>query len=183
MPSGGKASLGEPPDADISMTNCARPSLDAANARVSRARDHIHELQRRTRATLRARKSNMFVSGGRESSGVCEDSTHSDSVPANEPLPVDPTISILVGEVAYNLRAALDYLVYELSIVDSPRQEPTMTQFPICSSPGSWERSRRTRIRLLSDAHVTDIKKLQPATGAGGRRCSGTSPTLTNTSD
>ena len=43
-------------------------------------------------------------------------------------------VSILVGEAVYNLRAALDYLVYELAWLDSGQIQDD-TQFPIENSP------------------------------------------------
>ena len=96
---------------------------------------------------------------------MLEDSTHSDSVPAGEPLMVQPITSILVGEAVYNLRAALDYLVYELSLLDSPKKDVRWTQFPIADNIDAWDKSCKSRIKYLSDRHISEIRKLQPAFG------------------
>jgi hypothetical protein len=56
------------------------------------------------------------------------------------PFPIPEEISIVVGEICYNLRAALDYLVYELARLDSGCIQ-NGTQFPI-------EYKKRTSIEI-----------------------------------
>jgi len=76
---------------------------------------------------------------------------------------------VLVGEVCYNLRAALDYLVFELAINDSGSVQD-QTQFPMESSPGGFAvkrdpMRRECQLRGLSCTHIADIEKLQPYNG------------------
>jgi hypothetical protein len=72
---------------------------------------------------------------------------------------------ILVGETVYNLRAALDYLVYELS------GRRSGTQFPIedckLSKDGKYgfDTRRKTYLNGLTDAQVEAIESLQPYVG------------------
>src|SRR5215831_11863276 len=97
-----------------------KPSLEGAYARIRRAGGHIDELKKRE----------PTVSG-----------TQSDWTPEawgsltmrDEDVP-DPIISVLIGEAVYNLRAALDYLVYELAFLDTGSIKDG-TQFPIDYSP------------------------------------------------
>lgn len=72
-----------------------------------------------------------------------------------------PEIGILVGETVYNLRAALDYLVYELAILDSGHVQEK-TQFPIESCESEWESNQDRRLAGLNPTHKALIKCLQP---------------------
>jgi hypothetical protein len=47
-----------------------------------------------------------------------------------EALPAPAIAPIIIGEICYNLRCALDYLVFELARLDSGRS-PQLIQFPI----------------------------------------------------
>jgi hypothetical protein len=79
----------------------------------------------------------------------------------------------LVGEIIYNLRAALDYLVYELACFDS-HQIVEGTQFPIDSKEsGFLHRGKQNPalsekgiyLRGVSIAHVTLFQQYQPCYG------------------
>ena len=98
-----------------------KPSLDNAYARVRRAEHHLSKLKSESPGIL---SSVLGWAEGQEGLVVPD-------------LPVDdgitslpPTFGIRVGEAIYNLRAALDYLVYELAILDSGNVQQG-TQFPI----------------------------------------------------
>jgi len=69
---------------------------------------------------------------------------------------------ILVGEIFYNLRAALDYLVFELAKCDSGIEQDN-TQFPIEDSKERFKRSiDRGRLKGINPSHVAAIERLQP---------------------
>lgn len=72
--------------------------------------------------------------------------------------------SVLVGETAYNLRAALDYLVYELAFLDSGEKRE-QTQFPITSSLEVFASTGERRLVGVSQRHVAVIEGLQPYKG------------------
>lgn len=81
-------------------------------------------------------------------------------------------LPVIAGDIVHNLRAALDYLVYELSLLDSKGQVKDGTQFPIedvKSNPKNPARcfdGRRTSyLKGLSDAHAAAIELLQPYNG------------------
>jgi hypothetical protein len=93
---------------------------------------------------------------------------------AEKTLPPD-IISVLIGEIAYNLRVALDYLVYGLAAIDSGSIQ-NGTQFPIEDDPevfrgrqtGKHPVTGRPVARYLigiNIAHVALIEKLQPYNG------------------
>jgi hypothetical protein len=79
-------------------------------------------------------------------------------------LPLDLKFSVLVGEICYNLRAALDYLVYELARLDSGSTQDD-TQFIIADSPSKFEEQRPRRLIGFSTAHAAAIERLQPYSG------------------
>jgi hypothetical protein len=84
-------------------------------------------------------------------------------------LPIPYEIPIRIGETIYNLRAALDYLIFALSWHDSGI-EPTderagRLQFPIFSDPQVFERRRNTILEGVSDPHVAMLRDYQPCEG------------------
>ncbi|MGA3166175.1 MAG: hypothetical protein ABSF14_08640 [Terriglobia bacterium] len=95
------------------------------------------------------------------------------SVSRNQDLlvPIPKDVSIIVGEVFYNLRAALDYLVYELARQDSGIRQDA-TQFiiedvrsdPKEKSRGFEPRSKRS-LRGLNPRHIDQIESFQPYKG------------------
>src|SRR5262249_11398095 len=93
-------------------------ALHGADIRVQRADDHLKELKR-LEAGLP--KPNVIEERDFLGGAVTIERITKDEIP--------PMTSILIGEVVYNLRAALDYLVYELAILDSGSIQDG-TQFP-----------------------------------------------------
>ena len=77
---------------------------------------------------------------------------------------IPTTISILVGEIIYNLRAALDYLVFELALLDSGREQKK-TQFLICNRKDDFTEQWCSRLKGINEAHVAAIEALQPYRG------------------
>lgn len=89
--------------------------------------------------------------------------------------PLPPIFSILVGETIYNLRAALDYLVYELAFLDVGQIQKG-TQFPIENWPPdkrllnafkkSWAPKGKHRYLCgINPEHKAPIRRLQPFAG------------------
>jgi hypothetical protein len=78
--------------------------------------------------------------------------------------PTPPEMAVLIGEWAYNLRAALDYAVYETAVIASRRRPPMGAgelQFPVYESKEAFDRSR-WRLRALRDHHVELLEHMQP---------------------
>lgn len=71
---------------------------------------------------------------------------------------------IVTGELIYNLRAALDYLVYQLAFLDSGRPRGR-TQFPIEKCKENSERRRNGYLKGVNDIHRAHIETLQPYSG------------------
>jgi hypothetical protein len=134
----------------------AKHPLDPAFARINRADDHLRALadkvEKRSLAQIDAFS---LLPNPEQPRSIKLD------FGAAVALPLDFIFGILVGEICYNLRAALDYLVYELAILDSGSIQ--RTQFPIDPSPAVFNaRTNRGFLQGVSSAHVEKIEKLQP---------------------
>jgi hypothetical protein len=73
-------------------------------------------------------------------------------------------LSLVFGEMLYQLRAALDSLVHETAIVvcgEDPPPRAGQLEFPISASPESFKRSAR-KIAPLADHHKVWIEDMQP---------------------
>lgn len=83
------------------------------------------------------------------------------------PADIPPIVPILVGETAYNLRAALDYAVGQLSLLRIPKRrgDARKNQFPIEHSPQKFRKRRSTFLYGLDESDVKAIRQLQPFRG------------------
>lgn len=82
---------------------------------------------------------------------------------------IPDAIPIRVGEIAYNLRCSLDYLVFALAWHDTG-VEPfgawaRNLQFPIETKPKVFEGRRTTMLKGVSDPHIAMIREYQPCEG------------------
>jgi len=145
--------------------------LDGAYKRFGRANEHLLDLERRISILLkedfkRAAKETQFIRPKRGANPI-------PFLVFKFPPKLPPAIySIIVGEIIYNLRAALDYLVYELACFDS-KQEVEGTQFPIEDSEKKFDyricgievNGKGRYLKGVSLEHVAAIKRLQPFNG------------------
>lgn len=131
--------------------------LDGAFDRVDRAEEHLVDLKRRISEWSVAYRNTALADFN---------SRGSDEPLRGPQLHTVPSIfSILLGEICYNLRAALDYLIYELAREDSGIDQDG-TQFPIEDTPEGFQaRIDRGSLYGLNPDHVTAIEALQPYHG------------------
>ena len=135
----------------------SKPSLDAAYARLDRAKEHLTELHKEIEQALKS-----GITLGPSVSGLFKVTVY----------PLPKVVPILVGETMYNLRMALDCLVFQLAYLDSGHVQKN-TRFPIVDHVEAW----RTQITgsgtrklgrwklwlpLLTPAHLTALEQLQP---------------------
>jgi len=146
--------------------------LNGAYKRVNRASKHLSDLKRGIKVFRQYKIDSISVDYQRIRNHIKHESIYIRNV-RSRPIPVPQEFSILVGEIIYNLRAALDYLVYELACFDS-KQEVEGTQFPIENSPETFDtrvrdikgkRRNKKYLKGVSPEHVTAIKRLQPFNG------------------
>jgi hypothetical protein len=76
--------------------------------------------------------------------------------------------SIYIGEIAHNLRSALNYSIYQLALLNTVPEtvaSSKILQFPIFDSPADFRKKGKRMIRLLKPEHQTLIEGLQPYEG------------------
>jgi len=141
------------------MVNYAIHPLDCAHERVVRAGEHL--------GCLEIEIARVFE---RQANGV---TFQLDPIPPHYAINVRPPqetffgmrIGILVGEICYNLRSALDYLIFELANLDSGAPQDG-TQFPITDAKKKFDGyGRTTHLKGVNDTHVAAIEDLQPYNG------------------
>jgi hypothetical protein len=71
---------------------------------------------------------------------------------------------ILIGEVCYNLRSAMDFLVYNLAWLDAGRVQDG-TQFPIETKEKGFAGRKDTWLKGINPIHVAELEVLQPYRG------------------
>lgn len=140
--------------------------LDGCYERVARAREVLEDLKRRADDICEAKRDGVLIE--RKPGRVrLSDGREVDAVIGKAKFPIEPVpliISILVGEIVYHLRTALDYLIYELAQFDAKEVIKT-TQFPMEEFEKGFEGRRNSFLKGVSDEHVAAIKHLQPFEG------------------
>jgi hypothetical protein len=141
--------------ATIKHPASGRHPLDHASARARRAEEHLADLVK-----LVARRTEMQE----QAIGVYLHPQRADQVVVNSTrhLPLDLKFSVLVGEICYNLRAALDYLIYELARLDTGSIRKR-TKFLIEDCPKQFVGNIKDM--GLTAAHVAAVERLQPYRG------------------
>src|SRR6266568_1162319 len=140
----------------------AKPSLDDALARVSRANEHIASLEREIAAVLSPDRTIRLAASAGLGGGA-------------QYISAPPILAILIGETLYNLRAALDYLVFELVYLDAGKPK-SGTKFLIEDTVEGWDKHlpnfnmsgherRKLWLDKLTAAHQAALKALQPCHG------------------
>ena len=102
-------------------------------ARLRRARNHISEVQQRISALQETQPSSIQ----REPTGP---DGWAYLVKIHRPIPAD--LSAAVGDAVANMRAALDYIAYELArhhVGTMNDSEEAATEFPICKDKAAFE--------------------------------------------
>lgn len=132
--------------------------LDGAFQRIDRAKEHLLEFSQLL-DSFRQRYLDAVTIYFNPDPPYHAHVIHPGLTPVTEHL-----LGIVVGEICYNLRSALDYLVYELAFSDSGCVQDG-TQFPIDDTPKKFAGNIPTRLKGLSAAHVAAIERLQPYNG------------------
>jgi hypothetical protein len=98
--------------------------LDCSFERVYRADERLRDL-RNMHAAIKREHNNLVVS---EFQAKGWENIHGDGIQVNMSIPIG--FGICMGEICYNLRTALEYLIFELAKLDSGVSQ-NGTQFPI----------------------------------------------------
>jgi hypothetical protein len=128
--------------------------LNSSFERVIRAGEHLTDLRKRLTNVVRQQEDSVIVE-------FDPDPPHDlNLIPLSETF-VTMRIGVLIGEICYNLRSAIDYLVFELSKLDSGGLQAG-TQFPIVDTERVFTERARTWLKGINPAHVAAIERLQP---------------------
>jgi hypothetical protein len=134
-------------------------SFYSALHRVRRAEEHLSELYRLLFELRERYKYSVFFKPNPDTPD------HIQWGLRDEVIRVPPTIGVIVGETCYNLRGALDYLIFALATLDSG-SEQAGTQFPIEDRVKGFEhRKARGWLSGINPAHLAAIERLQPYKG------------------
>jgi hypothetical protein len=130
--------------------------LGPAFARVNRAEEHLTDFTQCVHTRLKAQRDAIILK---------MDPDKPDNIFVDRGnIPFAYEFSILLSEICFNLRAALDYLVYQLAILDSGSVKEK-TQFPIEDCKKDFESRKKGWLKGLNSAHVAEIEALQPYNG------------------
>lgn len=80
-----------------------------------------------------------------------------------EPAPVE--LSLVLGEILYELRAALDNALYIACVVisgDDPPPHANLIEWPICNSAADWKNKTRRISRAVNPRLLACLEKIQP---------------------
>jgi hypothetical protein len=141
----------------------ARSLFAGAVVRLERGSEHLADIKLRLDRLRQSNPDRVVDEGDPDIVYIAQLRPPHDRYPM---LPVSDVlmISVVIGELIHNLRAALDYLIYGLAWIDSKRFHK-MTQFPIYSCEDDFTRDGLTKLKGLSDEHIARIKELQPYNG------------------
>ena len=139
------------------MRDYLRHPLDSCFERVRRADEHLADLQERIETVRRQQQDSITV--------------QFDANPPHNPIFgvftktfVTMRIGILIGEICYNLRGSLDYLVFELAKLNSGSTQHG-TQFPIEDTKKGFEWRKSRWLKGINPSHIAAIERLQPYMG------------------
>jgi hypothetical protein len=132
--------------------------LDGCRERVKRANEHFGELEREITALFEKQANAVPFN-------LDTKPPHS---AVNVRLPSETFAGVrlgtLVGEICYNLRCALDYLVYALAELDAGSPQKG-TQFPVMDTANDFAGRGKAMLNGINPAHVAKIEGLQPYNG------------------
>ena len=74
---------------------------------------------------------------------------------------------LLVTQIVESLRTSLDYMVFELSVLNKPDLNERVPQFVIADSESEFARQAKTRLRHLTAEQRSFVEQIQPYNGNG----------------
>ena len=139
------------------IKNSNSVTFEGINAKVVRADDRLASLKD---------EMNRFCKELRQSVNreVREDTDEQVWIYRGETPKVPLEWSVRIGEILYNLRSALDHLVWQLVLVNgqTPGRHNT---FPIVTDESKWDEEKTRKLKGISQRDEEMIRRLQPYTG------------------
>jgi hypothetical protein len=130
-------------------------------AKIERAEEHIRNFDAESRAFFQRNQYRVIIHDDPETGNRLFHARFIDE-------PTD-RFSIIIGDVAHNLRSALDHLAWQLILANGGTPKIEKTSFPIFkappTTPQNYESAIRGKICGASDEAVRIIKELKPYKG------------------
>jgi hypothetical protein len=127
--------------------------MEGADAKISRAEEHLKTIQTEALAFLRSVVHRTILKADAEKAWFVY--WIDDSVP-----PI--RLSAVIGDCIFNMRSALDNLVCGLARTRQSDCACAHLKFPICSKPELWEKNWRENLKGVPADAQSAIKELQP---------------------
>lgn len=127
--------------------------LDGPRGKIERAKDHLADLQAKVRQFLADGPYSVFEE--------VDADTGENVVRVRVRLPVPPRVTAIVGDLAHNLRSALDYLARQLVLANGSTPD-TSTEYPIFWDPKAYKAGFARKVRGMSKPAVALIDRTQP---------------------
>jgi hypothetical protein len=147
--------------------------LDGAYARIDRADKHFKELETIIERFRKTKKDEFFAKRNHTTMPVHRNMKMYMRTIGAELTSVPVDAAVVVSDVIHNLRAALDYLIYELACENFPNVAHNGTQFIIKDSKADtkspsgkiirgFDSESATRLKGLLTHQISAIENLQP---------------------
>lgn len=135
-------------------------NLTSCRAKLKRARVHLEELNSLTKATFSV-EANCPTVGIKFDDQTGEHVHYISHCPDYSDL--FEQVGLIAGDAVQNTRAALDHLVYALTVWHTGGHvlKPNATQFPICDSPRGFEPDAKRRLSEIHLLHIAGIERFQ----------------------
>lgn len=140
------------------LSSVPMPPLEGCLAKIARAEGHPIELGIRVRQYIDTQPFRIL---GEYQSATNEYIIRAEAVPDYGPVPSD--LVLIAGEVAHQLRSALDHLVWDLVVQNTGAPPPgTDSGYPIFLTADGYNRRAPQKIRGVSPSAANRIFAAQP---------------------
>ncbi|MFC1874982.1 hypothetical protein ACFLY3_02360 [Chloroflexota bacterium] len=152
-----------------------QPSFNGCWAKINRAKEHRDALDVYI-GEFFSIKANRSILSAKFDANKNENIIYISKVPDLSPFLT--RVALYIGDITHNLRSALDYLAFQLTLYNksgnlTPKEEGEI-QFPIISPSVSdpqkeFMRKSKRHLKYVDPTHVATIERLQPYHGLAGR--------------
>lgn len=140
------------------LSSVPMPPLEGCLAKIARAEGHLTELGIRVHQYIDTQPFRIL---GEYLSATKEYIIRAEAVPDYGPVPSD--LVLIAGEVAHQLRSALDHLVWDLVVQNTGAPPPgTDSGYPIFRTADGYNRRAPQKIRGVSPSAANRIFAAQP---------------------
>ena len=135
-------------------------AIVSAREKIKRASDHRDTINAALKPVLTAEPQTQHIAVDLDSHRHRKLLTW--TIPKVDPL--EPSLSLMIGDCIHNLRSALDHLVYQLAVLHGTSTKAAdKTFFPICLTESDFnDRPKKFVKPYISGAAFAEIEKSQP---------------------